>query len=463
MQRSFNIRASHSCPWLQHACVFPGNTVGLGNRPQTLRYLSVAALMQRWIVQVSALDLDTAPLLAHLSPAQIAQHAAAHVAQQQRSSAFSPVQQADKPAGIQAAASLAVRPSSFGASSSTLMRSDVGPVAYVPACITQTFHRRSTDVLRLLVYEVGGLRGCDYQLMMAFRIAETRLVSHTIGVQSCVSRLQRRGSMHPRYTLAALHFERWPTLSSVGGNVLQQAMDMIRQHAMVNALMGKAAAVDPSAERQSPHTSDSEMSAVESLTGMKRGRLGHTAAGVKPADRPRRGIAASSAIDLHALNTSGTTTGSLKTNSSGCALTAALEGAAAARLRLPSQPQAAEEPRRIDLMRAPGSAESTEGPAPAAPPPLSTAQQQALVNRILVSMGHPPLSSANLAAIMGNTGTAAKCESREQSPVEANRALCASPRAADSLDRRSVPDARASVSSGYDLEQASVQQVSSVC
>ena len=61
-------------------------------------------------VQGSHGDLGAAPLLAHLTAAQIAQHAAAHVAQQQRGSAFAPVrQQSDTPASIQAAASLAVR------------------------------------------------------------------------------------------------------------------------------------------------------------------------------------------------------------------------------------------------------------------------------------------------------------------------------------------------------------------
>ena len=232
---------------------------------------------------------------------------------------------------------------------------------------------------------------------------------------------------------------------------------MIRQHAMVNAFMSKPAAADPSPDRHSPHTSDSEMSAVESLTGMKRGRLGHGAARVRLADRPRRGTAASSALDLHALNTSGTT-GSLNTNSSGCALTAALEGAAP-RLRSPSQPQAAAEPRRIDLMRAPGSAESTEGPPGAAgPPPLSTAQQHALVNRILVSMGHPPLSSTNLTAIMGSTGAADKSVSPDRSPVEGARGSSPFSNCL-SLDRHSVQDARAAARSGYDLEQDPAQQV----
>jgi len=61
------------------------------------------------IAQSSA-DLSASPLLANLTAAQIAQYAAAHVAQQQqRSSAFSPVQQTDSQAGVQAAASLAVR------------------------------------------------------------------------------------------------------------------------------------------------------------------------------------------------------------------------------------------------------------------------------------------------------------------------------------------------------------------
>ena len=69
------------------------------------------------IAQGSA-DLGASPLLANLTAAQITQYAAAHVAQQQqqqlqqRSSAFSPVQQTDPPAGFQATASLAVSPPS---------------------------------------------------------------------------------------------------------------------------------------------------------------------------------------------------------------------------------------------------------------------------------------------------------------------------------------------------------------
>jgi len=63
------------------------------------------------LVQSSS-DLGASPLLANLTAGQIAQYAAAHVAQQQqlqqRSSAFSPVQQTDSQAGVQAAASLAV-------------------------------------------------------------------------------------------------------------------------------------------------------------------------------------------------------------------------------------------------------------------------------------------------------------------------------------------------------------------
>ncbi len=259
--------------------------------------------------------------------------------------------------------------------------------------------------------------------------------------------------------------------------MLQQAMEMIRQHTMAaDALAGKPLAADAAADRNSPHTSDSEMSAVESLTGMKRGRLAgaHSAAASaagfsKPATaafRPRRGLAASSAADLHALNNmSGTTTGSLKTTSSGCALMAALEGAAAnAARRSPSQPRgAAEPPRRIDLMRAPGSAESTEGPpaVAAVSAPISTAQQHALVNRILVSMGHLPLSSSTLAMIMAKTGPSAavKAESPEGSPL--GHSYGASGTMLDRSHDRLVA-ARAADRGRLDLEQDPNQQVRSV-
>ena len=174
-------------------------------------------------------------------------------------------------------------------------------------------------------------------------------------------------------------------------------MELIRHHATNGRLMGMAKPAPSNnvpADRVSPHTSDSEMSAVESLTGMKRGRLGHAGAA---AGRPRRSL---TAADVHAANNNSGTTGSLKTNSSGCALTAALEGAAAAARRSP--PRSRPAAMQVDLARAPGSAESLE--ASVAGPPLSTAQQHALVNRILVSMGHAPLTSSTLAAIMAKTG-----------------------------------------------------------
>jgi hypothetical protein len=114
-----------------------------------------------------------------------------------------------------------------------------------------------------------------------------------------------------------------------------------------------------------------------------------------------------------AANNNSGTTGSLKTNSSGCALTAALEGAAAAARRSPPHPlSAAQQPSQLDLMRAPGSQESLD--VSVAGPPLSTAQQHALVNRILVSMGHAPLTTSTLAAIMAKTGP--KPASPPQSP-----------------------------------------------
>ena len=57
---------------------------------------------------MSHADLASSPRLAHLSAAEIAQYAS-HIAQQQHGSAFAPVQPSETPAGIHAAASLAVR------------------------------------------------------------------------------------------------------------------------------------------------------------------------------------------------------------------------------------------------------------------------------------------------------------------------------------------------------------------
>ena len=243
-----------------------------------------------------------------------------------------------------------------------------------------------------------------------------------------------------------------------------QAMELMRQHATNGRLMsmvGKPAPVDIPADRGSPHTSDSEMSAVESLTGMKRGRLGHEAAagaGLSPAGRPRRGLLPA---DVLAANNSGTT-GSLKTNSSGCALTAALEGAAAAARRSPPHPRsAAQQPsQQVDLIRAPGSQESLD--ASVAGPPLSTAQQHALVNRILVSMGHAPLTSSTLAAIMAKTGP--KQGSPPQSPslldpsVRGGSAFAFGQVALDGR-RLSGDGAGPSRGFGHDLERAPDEQV----
>ena len=238
-----------------------------------------------------------------------------------------------------------------------------------------------------------------------------------------------------------------------------QAMELLRQHATNARLVGvgKPTPVDVSADRGSPHTSDSEMSAVESLTGMKRGRLGHAAtavgAGFSPSGRPRRGAA--SAEPQLGGNNSGTT-GSLKTNSTGCALTAALEGAAAAARRSP--PRASGQPLQLDLMRAPGSSESMD--ASVAGPPLSTAQQHALVNRILVSMGHAPLTSSTLAAIMAKTGPKPASPPLSPPSLVDPSVRGGSGFAMDQMTRHVSGDtAGAGVVLCPDLEQAPAQQV----